>query len=173
MRSCWLGATTPSSLNTEKSNFIIDARASNRHFLRLPSGPWLTGEGLCHVQFQGAPEDTRNWFVGSADIKNAFHQMRIPGWLQAFFPLPAVLASEVGYSGKTISQKRLAPDFLMFLGFFSWAMFFCQDVTDFRTLAGSADSLYLFCRPPQLHSNISKDHSVLLKNFLFCSSFLP
>ena len=67
-------------------------------FLRPPSGPLFTGEGLSFVEFQGAPEDAQNWFVGSADIKNAVHQMRIPGWLQAFFALPAVLASEVGYT---------------------------------------------------------------------------
>ena len=35
-----------------------------------------TGEGLCHVEFQGAPEGAQNWFVGSADTKDAFHQMR-------------------------------------------------------------------------------------------------
>ena len=51
--------------------------------------------------FQGALEDAQNWFVGSADIKNACHQMRIPSWLQAFFALFAVLASEVGRTGKT------------------------------------------------------------------------
>ena len=32
--------------------FIIDARASNPHLLNPPSGPLLTGEGLCHVEFQ-------------------------------------------------------------------------------------------------------------------------
>ena len=53
--------------------FIIDARASNLHFLKPSSGPSLTDEGLCHVEFQ-------NWFVGLANIKNAFHQMRTPGW---------------------------------------------------------------------------------------------
>ena len=61
--------------------FIMDARARNRHFLQPPSGPLLTGEGLCHVEFQGAPEDVQNWFVGSADIKTRY-QMRIPGWLE-------------------------------------------------------------------------------------------
>ena len=63
----------------------MDARASNRHFLSPPSVPLLTGEGLCHVEFQGAPEDTQHWFVGSADIKDAFRQMRIRRWLYAFF----------------------------------------------------------------------------------------
>ena len=29
-------------------------------------------------------------FLAEADIKNAFHKMRIPGWLQAFLALPAV-----------------------------------------------------------------------------------
>ena len=36
-----------------------------------PSGPLVTGDGLCHVEFHGSPEDARNWFVGSADVKNA------------------------------------------------------------------------------------------------------
>ena len=48
----------------------------------------------------------------------------------AFFALPAVLASEVGYTGRTVNQKRLAPESLIHLvpttfpmGF-SWARFF-------------------------------------------------
>ena len=46
----------------------------------------LTAEGFCHVEFHGArPQDAQNWFVGSADIKNASRQMCILGWLQAFF----------------------------------------------------------------------------------------
>ena len=133
--------------------FIVDARASDRHFLRPPSGPWLTGEGLCHAELQGAPEDAQNWFVGSADFKNAFRQLRIPGWLQAFFfCTPGVLASEVGYTGKTIERKRLVPDSLIYLvpttlpmGF-SGTMFFGQDVTDHCTLSGSADSHLFVCR---------------------------
>ena len=64
-------------------------RASDRHFLNLPAGPLLTGEGLCRVG--RVPEDAQNWFVGSADIKDASHQMRIPGRLQAFFALLEIL----------------------------------------------------------------------------------
>ena len=42
--------------------------------------------------------------------------MRIPRWLQAFFALTAVLASEVAvvYTGKMVDQKLLAPDSLMY-----------------------------------------------------------
>ena len=93
--------------------FFVDARASNRQFVRPPFGPLLTGEGLCHVEFQEAPEDAQNWFVGSAETKNVFPSDADPGWLQAFSALPAVLASKVGKTGKTINQKKLAPDSLI------------------------------------------------------------
>ena len=68
--------------------FIIDARASNRHFLRPPSGPLLTGEGLCHVGFQGTPEDAHNLFVGSADIKKAFIRCGFLGGRRRFSNCP-------------------------------------------------------------------------------------
>ena len=99
-------------------------------FLRPPSGPLLAGEGLCHVEFQGALEDAHNWFVGSADVKNAFHQMRIPGWLQAFFALLRCSRIRTWLHGKNHRpKKRLAPDSLRYLvpttlpTSFSWAMF--------------------------------------------------
>ena len=91
-----------------------------------PAGP-LLGEG---GEGQGAPEDAQNWFVVSADIKNAFHQMCIPERLQAFFALPAVLASEVGCSGKRSARNVLFPIQGIPRSFntsdgFSSAMFFC------------------------------------------------
>ena len=70
----------------EGSSLML-VQATDIFFLSHPSGPSLTGEGLCHVEFKGALGDARNWFVGSADIKNALHHMRIAGWLQAFFAL--------------------------------------------------------------------------------------
>ena len=119
-----------------------------RQLLHPPSGPLLTGEGLCHVEFLGVPEDARNWFVNSADIKNAFYQMRIPGWLQAFFfALLAVHASEVGLL--PILYKKPVPTTLL-LGF-SWATLHCQDVTNHCTLAGNTDYPLFVCH----------DHSTL------------
>ena len=67
-----------------------------------------------------------------------------------FFALPVVLASEVGYTGKTIDRRRLTLHSLIFhvpttlpTGFL-WTRFFCQVVTDHCTLEESADSLLLF-----------------------------
>ena len=107
--------------------FIIDARASNR------------GEGLCHVEFQGALDDAKDWFVSSTEFKNVFHHMRILGWLQAFFALPVVFASEVGCTGKNVSATTTCSRFVdipcsndastLPLGF-DLAMFFSQDFLD-------------------------------------------
>ena len=73
--------------------------------MNLPVWTVAHRDGICHVEFHGALEDAQKWCVVSADIENAFHQMRILGWLQAFFALPAVLGPELGYFGKTISQR--------------------------------------------------------------------
>ena len=86
--------------------------------------------------------------------------MRIPRWLQPIFALPAVLASEVGYTGKRLTEKRHVPDSLMYpvpatlpMGF-AWTMLFCQGVTDHSTFTGSADPALFVCRdhstPPLL-----------------------
>ena len=91
--------------NASVLRLIFDAGASSRHFLRPPAQLDRCSQARDrHVEIHGAPGDAQNWFVGSADIKNAFHQMRIPGWLHVFFTLPAVLASEVGYARKTIDR---------------------------------------------------------------------
>ena len=139
--------------------FIVDARTNNRHFLRPPSGPLLTGQGLSHVEFRGALQDAQNWFVGSAVIKNAFHQMRKPIWLQEFCALPAVLTSEAGYTGKMVDQRRLAPDSLVYpvrttlsIGF-SWAIF---SVKRSRITARTREVLTL------LFSVVVTDHSTPL-----------
>ena len=90
--------------------FIKDARASNRHVLNPPCGPVLTGEGLCNLDFQGAPEDAQNWFVGSTDIKNAFHQMRILVGRKRFFcTARCSRIRSLSYGKNDQSKKDLLP----------------------------------------------------------------
>ena len=95
-----------------------------------------------------------------ADIKNVFQQMRIPGWLQAVFGAARCSHHEVV---KMSEQKRLAPRFFdipllqqHFAVVYFWPIFFCQDVTDQRALAGGAVLLFFICRdhttPPLLGS---------------------
>ena len=108
-------------------------------FLSPPSG-------LGHVEFLGAPEDARHWFVGSADIKNAFHQMRAPGLLQAFFFCTSRRSRIRSWShGKNDRPET----FILSPQHFQWGFlggFFCGDVTDHCPLAGSADSPLSVCR---------------------------
>ena len=79
------------------------------------------------------PKDAQNWLVGSADIKKAFHQLRIPTWLQAFFFLHS---PKFSHTGKMIDQKRFAPDSPIYSVLATLLLvlygrrFFCQDVTD-------------------------------------------
>ena len=56
--------------------------------------------------------------LGSSDVKNAFHQMCIPGWLKVFFALPAVLASEFGYTEN--DEAKTGPWFILFLQRYQW-----------------------------------------------------
>ena len=75
----------------------------------------------------------RNLFVGSVDVKNAFHQMRIRRWRQAYFALPAVLASDLDTRGNDRQKKRLVPASLIYPVtatlpiVSSRVMFFCLD----------------------------------------------
>ena len=95
------------------------------------------------------------------------NQERVPSdadscmFCRSFLSCPLFSQSEVGYTGKTVDQTRLAPDSLLCpvptilpIGFY-WAMFFCQDVTDHGTLAGGAGSPLFVCdhsTPPLLGS---------------------
>ena len=124
--------------------FIIDTRASNRLLLSPPSRPLLTGEGLCHVELQGALRTTITGLWVSADIKNTFHQMRIPGRLQAFFCTACCPRIRSWLHGNNDRGTTICSLLLGLPYGFSWVMFLCQDVTDHCTLAGSADSP-LFC----------------------------
>ena len=88
----------------EAQRFIFCARASSPR-------PLLTGEGLCHVEDQGAPEDTQNWFVGSADIKNA-----CAFWdgYKRFLHSPLFSHPKL-FTLEERSKKRLAPGSLLYI----------------------------------------------------------
>ena len=102
--------------------FIFNARASNQHFFK-------TSPASCSQARDFATSNFRERLVA-----------------------PTVFASEVGYSGESIERKRLVPNSLIYLvpatlpmGF-SWAMFFCQDVTDHCTLTTCAHYHLFVCR---------------------------
>ena len=60
--------------------------------------------------FRERLKDAQNWFVGSADIKNAFHQMRTHCLLHAFFCAASCSRIRSWLHRKSGRRKRLAPD---------------------------------------------------------------
>ena len=109
---------------------IIDARRANLHFGDPPHTDLLTSEGLSsfEIDFSDGPPEI---FVGTSDIRDAFHRLIIPRWLRKFFALPPVRAGDVGIS--SLEGRPVAADALIHpvpvslpMGF-SWALFFCQE----------------------------------------------
>ena len=97
-----LGTVPVANLETLKPNYIFE----------LPV--WTVahrGRTLsCRIPCMERPRTLRIGFVGTADIKNAFHQMRILGLPQAFFCIArCFLASEVCYTRKRGARNDLFP----------------------------------------------------------------
>ena len=128
--------------------------------------PMLTGEGLCHVGFQGTPEDAQNLFVGSADIKKAFIGCGFLGGRRRSSHCPLLSDRKLG-----IQERRLIEDVLFAILWkdpvpstlpvgLSWTMFFCQAVTDHCTLAGSSDSSLFVCRDHSASPLLGSKHGM-------------
>ena len=137
-------------------------------FLRPPSGALLTGEGLYHGNFKECLRTVRAGLsVQLISRMRSIKCVSLDRYRRFFFlALPAVLAFEVGYTGKTVDHTCLAPDSLIYpvptalpTGF-SWVMFFCQDVADHCTPKGSVDSPFFVCRDqctPSLEGNMASN----------------
>ena len=72
----------------------------------------------------------------------------------AYFSLVPALGSEVAPDSLILSCPCNTPDG------FSWAIFFCQDVTNHCTLAGSADSPLFVCQDHSAPSLFGSVHGV-------------
>ena len=83
-----------------------------------------------HVEFQGAPGDSKNLVVGSSDLKKCVSSdARFRDGCKRFQHCPLSSHPKLVIRGKTINPRRLVPDFSIYpvpttlpLGF-SWAMF--------------------------------------------------
>ena len=60
------------------------------HFFGPFSGPLLTGEGFCHVEFRGALEDAKIGLLVPPESRARSNQIRIIGWRQLYFVPPLV-----------------------------------------------------------------------------------
>ena len=117
--------------------------ANQQRLLHPPVARWR--RGLSHVVMRQTdlprPPISR-MFIAAVDSEMATDLL----WT------PASLRQEAEYSGRVLSWRRLAPDSLIFpvptilSMVFTWAMSFCQDVTDRAALAGGPDARLCVCR---------------------------
>ena len=108
--------------------------------------------------FPGIVGDEAALFVGLSDIKDAFHRLRQPRWMQELFCLDPIPARWVGLQGQTIDGITLAADQLIYpmpasrpMGC-SWSMFFAQAVSEhlMGEISHLAQSALLRDREPPL-----------------------
>ncbi|CAK0820065.1 unnamed protein product, partial [Prorocentrum cordatum] len=149
-------------IGKERSRMILDCRRSNAWLIDLPSVQLLTAEGLSAFELEevggardhlgaahlAAMEDVE-FSVGVADVKDAFHRMRLPAWMKRLFGLPSLRAGDVGIHGGRLDGEVLSFDDLIYpipealpMGC-TWSLYLCQSVTELRcqfapAIAGSA-----------------------------------
>ena len=70
---------------------IIDARPANRLFIDPPSVTLPTPE---HIARMTCPP-LRHFYILKSDLDNCYHSIRAPKWLQPYFALPPLQASEL------------------------------------------------------------------------------
>ncbi|CAK0789693.1 unnamed protein product [Prorocentrum cordatum] len=124
---------------------------SNAWLIGPPSVQLLTAEGLSafeleedggaegHLQaaFQAALKDVE-FSAGVADVKGAFHRVRLPPWMKRLFGLPALEAGDVRLHGAMLEGKVLGYDDVIFpvpealpMGR-TWSLCLCQSVAELR-----------------------------------------
>ena len=94
--------------------FMNDARASNRHILRPPSGPLLTGEGLCHVEFQERLRTLRTGLSVQPISRTRSIRCASLDGCGRFLHCPLFSHPKLATQEKRFLQKRVAPDSLIY-----------------------------------------------------------
>ncbi|CAK0855451.1 unnamed protein product, partial [Prorocentrum cordatum] len=87
---------------------VVDCRRSNQHFVDAPKVHLFSGSSFAEVE---VPEG-RQLFYAGGDVQNAFYQHRMPAWLQPYFGMDAVKASEVGIA--QLDGQYLAGDTMLY-----------------------------------------------------------
>ena len=130
-----------------RQRLIIDARRANSFLAQPPPVRLCTPEAFARFEFNYGSDDLSKampgivgdgaaLFVGLSDIKDAFHRLRQPRWMQELFCLDPIPAQWVGVQGQQIDGVTLAADQLIFpmpaslpMGC-SWSLFFAQAVSE-------------------------------------------
>ena len=132
---------------------IVDARRSNSRFKCPPGVSLISAETLSRVEVELTEEemssrvryeeamDASKVHVGSADVKNCFHRMKILMWMPRCLALPAVPTKTMGMQHSFFEGRWLAPESPASPGWavlpigFSWNFYFAQVATAAKAAA--------------------------------------
>ena len=100
-----------------QQRLILDARRANCRFRPPPGVDLISGEGFGRVEVV-LPDGVGPWSsqslsllsslsltLGASDVKDCFHRMRAPEWMQAYFCLPEVPAKGLDAVGCYVSTS--------------------------------------------------------------------
>ena len=128
----------------ERLRLILDARRSNQWFRRPPSVDLISAEGLSSIELDVDPGEelddetvaelgkALSVTAGVADVKDAFHRLRMRTFLRRYFCFPPARSGSLGLTGRTVEGHMLTgneqvwPCPVAFPMGFSWSLFFCQ-----------------------------------------------
>jgi len=124
---------------------ILDCRRTNRRFRAPPGVDLLTSEGLSRIEVESeaglqADEVERRLqvYLGTADVKDCFHRMRIEPPLSQWFCYPVGTAKEFGLTGQVIDGQTLTAESAVWpcaaalpMGW-TWSLFFAESANTWR-----------------------------------------
>ncbi|CAE7411650.1 unnamed protein product [Symbiodinium sp. KB8] len=130
-----------------RQRLIIDGRRANARLATPPSVRLCSPESFAKAEFiRDNIEDENFGFpgfqavpelhIGLSDIRDCFHRLKQPRWLQEYFCLDPVPAAWVGMAGEKINNKVLDGSDLIYpmpsslpMGC-SWSLYFAQTISE-------------------------------------------
>ncbi|CAK0875218.1 unnamed protein product, partial [Prorocentrum cordatum] len=107
---------------------VIDCRRSNQHFRAAPKVHLFSGSSFGEVEVSAHQQ---LWCAGG-DVQNAFYQHQLPCWLQPYFGLDCVRASELGVAelgGQAVRGDQILYPLMNVVPMgWKWALFMVQRI---------------------------------------------
>ncbi|CAK0894060.1 unnamed protein product, partial [Prorocentrum cordatum] len=107
---------------------VIDCRRSNQHFRAAPKVHLFSGSSFGEVEVSAHQQ---MWYAGG-DVQNAFYQHQFPCWLQPYFGLDCVRASELGVAeldGQAVRGDQILYPLMNVVPMgWKWALFMVQRI---------------------------------------------
>ena len=107
---------------------VIDARPANRVFDLPPGVSLASSESFSKLECG----DGEEVYVGTVDVQDCFHRLKMPDWMRPYFCLPPVRTGDVGISSldgiELEAWQEIFPCCLCLPMGFTWSLYFAQNI---------------------------------------------